>query len=58
MREEQFRRDLEEDEQRKRARENEDSNFTGYAQECMKTWSENGKSVYPIIKHLQATRGG
>jgi hypothetical protein len=35
--------------------EDQDEQFRSYAEKCTKEWADNGKNVYPIIKHLAAT---
>lgn len=51
-REEDYLRELEEVDRQRAKRENEDAQFNSYAEKCMKEWSENGKSLYPMIRHL------
>ena len=55
QREDNFRRELDEAERVKAHLEDEESQFRSYAEKCTKEWSENGKNLYPIIKHLSST---
>ena len=55
LREEAFRRELEEAEKVKAHLEDQETQFKSYAEKSVKEWNDNGKSLYPIIKHLQKT---
>ena len=55
QREDNFRRELDEAERVKSHLEDEEQQFRSYAEKCTKEWSDNGKSLYPIIKHLSST---
>lgn len=55
IREENFRRELEEADKIRSLKEDEEEQFKSYAEKCTKEWSDNGKNLYPIIKHLTST---
>ena len=55
QREANYRRELEEADKVKAHLEDQEDQFRSYAEKCTKEWSDNGKNLYPIIKHLSST---